>query len=169
MSSSSRSTNHHECSALVMCSFCRPVPSAEHIAGRGRHGARRFFLLYTPPLAFVRAPFPAVRAAEGPPDSIVSDQSGSEDRRPPGAPGRWFESWLASTATRGFTVMTDEDTVVGNTAYGLGSPHATAESKEPSPTPQEGQPLMVHDRDQDGGRRILRDMFSSNRPVRRGP
>jgi len=77
---------------------------------------------------------------------------------------QWFGSWLPSIPVQDFEIKTADITVVGATAYEVGTYQMTLAPAGARPISDQGKYLMVWQRGVDGRWRILRDMFNTSAP-----
>jgi uncharacterized protein (TIGR02246 family) len=78
---------------------------------------------------------------------------------------KWFAGWLPTTTVQEFEATSMDVTVVGSTAYEVGTHRMTLTPQGSPPISMQGKYLMVWERATDGQWRILRDMFNTSAPL----
>jgi uncharacterized protein (TIGR02246 family) len=96
-------------------------------------------------------------------DAILLPQS-SDMQRGRDAIQKWLASWLPTTTFQVFEATTLQVTVVGDTAYEVGTYQMKFTPHGSPPISDIGQYLMVWKHAPDGQWRILRDMYNTNVP-----
>jgi uncharacterized protein (TIGR02246 family) len=94
-------------------------------------------------------------------DAILLPEN-SDMQRGRDAIQKWFASWVPTTTVQAFDITTMEVTVVGSTAYEVGTYRMTLSPQGFPPISNQGKYLMVWKRATDGHWHILRDMFNTN-------